>query len=121
MLKNYLKTAFRNLTKNKMHSLLNITGLSAGMAVTLLIGIWINDELSFDKYHRDYNSIAQVLQNQTFSGEVGTQPTIPMPLGDELRTNYGNQFGKIVMSSGTAKHLLAAGDGHFAKTGNYMQ
>jgi putative ABC transport system permease protein len=50
MLMNYFKTAFRNLTKNKLHSFLNIAGLSAGMAVTLLIGLWINDELSFDKY-----------------------------------------------------------------------
>jgi ABC-type antimicrobial peptide transport system permease subunit len=121
MLKIYFKTAFRSITKNKMHSLLNITGLSAGMAVTLLIGIWINYELSFDKYHQNYNSIAQVMQNQTFSGEVGTQPTIPMPLGEELRTTYGRNFKKVVMSSGTAKHLLASDNNHFAKTGNYMQ
>ena len=83
MLKNYfpagyfVKTAFRNLTKNKMHSFINIAGLSAGMAVTLLIGLWINDELSFDKYHDNYNSIAQVMQNQTLNGEVSTQPTVP--------------------------------------------
>jgi putative ABC transport system permease protein len=121
MLKIYFRTAFRSLSKNKMHSLLNITGLSAGMAVTLLIGIWINNELSFDKYHRNYKSIAQVMQNQTFSGEVGTQPTIPMPLGNELRTTYGSEFSKIVMSSGTGKHLLASENSHFAKTGNYMQ
>ena len=44
MLKNYIKTAFRNLAKNKLHSILNIAGLSAGLAVTLLIGLWINDE-----------------------------------------------------------------------------
>jgi putative ABC transport system permease protein len=88
MLKNYFKTSFRSPTKNKM-------------AVTLLIGLWINDELSFDKYHRDYNRIAQVMQNQTFSGEVGTQPTIPMPLGNELRNTYGSEFKKVVMSTGT--------------------
>ncbi len=121
MLKNYFKTALRSITKNKMHSFLNITGLSAGMAVTLLIGIWINDELSFDKYHQNYNSIAEVMQNQTFSGEVGTQPTIPMPLGEELRTTYGREFKKVVMSSGTGKHLIAADNNHFVKTGNYMQ
>jgi ABC-type antimicrobial peptide transport system permease subunit len=121
MIKNYFKTAFRSITKNKMHSLLNITGLSAGMAVTLLIGLWINNELSFDKYHRNYNSIAQVMQNQTFSGETSTQPTIPMPLGEELRTSYGREFSKVVMSSGTGKHLLASENNHFVKTGNYMQ
>lgn len=86
-----------------------------------MIGLWINDELSFDKYHRNYDRIAQVMQNQTFSGETSTQPTIPMPLGEELRTNYGREFSKIVMSSGTGKHLLAAGNNHFVKTGNFMQ
>ena len=127
MLKNYfpagyfVKTAFRNLTKNKMHSFINIAGLSAGMAVTLLIGLWINDELSFDKYHDNYNSIAQVMQNQTLNGEVSTQPTVPMPLGDELRTTYGREFSKIVMSSGNGKHILASANNHFVKTGKYMQ
>ncbi|MES1219035.1 MAG: ABC transporter permease, partial [Bacteroidota bacterium] len=104
-----------------MHSFLNIAGLSAGMAVTLLIGLWINDELSYDKYHKDYNSIAQVMQNQTFSGQVGTQSTIPMPLGQELRTSYESEFKKVVMSSYTGKHILASGNNHFVKTGNYMQ
>lgn len=121
MLKSYFKIAWRSLAKNKMHSFLNITGLSVGMAVTLLIGLWINDELSFDKYHRNYDSIAQVMQNQTFSGEVSTQPTIPMPMGNELRTAYGSEFKKVVMSSGTGKHLLASENKHFVKTGNYME
>ena len=121
MLKNYFKIAFRSLTKNKMHSFLNITGLSVGMGVTLLIVLWINDELSFDKYHKNYNSIAQVMQNQTLNGEVGTQPTIPMPLGEELRTTYGSEFKKVVMSTGTGKHILASANNHFVKTGKYMQ
>ena len=121
MLKNYLKVAFRNITKNKLHSLLNIAGLSAGMAVTLLIGLWINDELSFDKYHKNYNSIAQVLQNQTLNGEVGTQPTMPMPMGNELQTTYGNLFKKVVMSTGNGKHILASENNHFIKTGSYME
>jgi putative ABC transport system permease protein len=121
MQKNYFKTAFRVIRKHKMYSFLNIAGLSAGLAVTLLIGLWIKDELSYDKYHKHYNSIAQVMQNQTFSGEVYSQPTIPMPLGEELRTTYGSEFKKVVMSSGTGKHILASKSNHFVKTGNYMQ
>src|SRR6185369_12517502 len=113
MLKNYIKTAFRNLAKNKLHSILNIAGLSAGLAVTLLIGLWINDELSFDKYHRNYDSIAQIMQNQTLNGEVGTQTTVPMPMGEELRTTYGSEFRKVVMSSTPGKHILSTGNNHF--------
>ena len=103
-----------------MPSFLHIAGLSAGMAVMLLIGPWISDELSFDKYHKDYNSIAQVMQNQTPNGEVGTQPTIPIPLGDESRNTYRSKFSKIVMSSVNGKHITASGNNHFVKTGNYI-
>ena len=46
MLRNYFSIALRNLLKNKMHSLINIAGLSAGMAVTMLIALWVWDELS---------------------------------------------------------------------------
>jgi hypothetical protein len=54
MIKNYLKIAWRNLIKNKTHSLINIVGLSVGMAVAMLIGLWIWDELSFNTYHKNY-------------------------------------------------------------------
>jgi len=50
MIKNFLKIAWRNLVKNKAYSIINITGLAAGMAVALIIGMWIWDELSFDSY-----------------------------------------------------------------------
>jgi cytoskeletal protein RodZ len=62
MLKNYFKIAWRNILKNKTSSFINISGLSVGMAVAILIGLWIWDELSFDKYHQNYNSIAQVME-----------------------------------------------------------
>ncbi|HLK27300.1 MAG TPA: ABC transporter permease [Puia sp.] len=121
MLQNYFKAAFRNLRKNKMHSFINIAGLSVGLAVTLLISLWISDELSFDKYHKDYNNIAQVMQHQTLNEQVYTQTAIPMPLGNELRTTYGSLFSKIVMSSNNGRHILASGNNHFVKTGNYME
>ena len=63
MLKNHLKIAWRNLRKNKGYALINIGGLALGFAITLLIGLWIYDELSFNKEHPQYELIAQVLQN----------------------------------------------------------
>jgi len=121
MLKNYFRIAWRNLVKNKLHSFINITGLAAGIAVAIIIGLWIWDELSFDKYHQNYDSIAQVMENQTTNGVVRTQNGVPIPLGDELRANYGNHFKYIVLSSRTRVHLLAAGDKHFTKRGNFME
>ena len=66
MIKNYLKVAWRNLVKNKASSFINIGGLAVGMAVAMLIGLWIWDELSFDKYHQNYDRIAQVMQQRNF-------------------------------------------------------
>ena len=70
MIKNYFKIAWRNLLKNKVYSFINITGLATGMAIALLIGLWIWDELSFDKYHKNHDRLAQVMLNQTMKGET---------------------------------------------------
>ena len=60
MIKNYLITAWRNLIKNKFYSAINIIGLTVGLTVGLLILLWINDELSFDKFHINANNIYKV-------------------------------------------------------------
>src|SRR5580692_746705 len=52
MFRNYLKTAWRNLVKNRFYSLINIGGLSAGLAIGILILLWVQDELSFDGFHK---------------------------------------------------------------------
>ncbi|MEQ8573730.1 MAG: hypothetical protein RIB63_06690, partial [Fulvivirga sp.] len=53
MLKNYLKIAFRNILKSRVHATINITGLAVGLASVLLIGLFIIDELSYDQFHED--------------------------------------------------------------------
>ncbi len=121
MLKNYFLIAFRNLMKNKLQSFINITGLSAGMAVSILIGLWIYNELSFDKYHRNYENIAQVMQSAVLNNETISQADIPIPLGEKLRTAYGNNFKKVVMSTHAADHIMAAGESKIVKSGRYMQ
>lgn len=57
MLRNYIKTAWRNLFRNKFYSLINITGLTVGLAVGILILLWVQDELSFDSFHKNANNI----------------------------------------------------------------
>jgi putative ABC transport system permease protein len=64
-----------------MHSVINITGLSVGMAVAMLIGMWIYDEVSFDQQGEHYQRIARVVQNVTNNGSVETWKTVPYPLG----------------------------------------
>ncbi|WP_259068802.1 ABC transporter permease [Mucilaginibacter sp. X4EP1] len=121
MIKNYLKIAWRNLVKNKMHSLINIVGLSVGMAVAMLIGLWVYDELSFNKGFDNYNNIAQVMQHQTFNGDVGTQSSLPYLMGDELRHTYGSNFKYVTMCSWTYDHILTFGEKKITKGGNYFE
>ena len=84
MIKNYFKIAWRNLIKNKAHSSINIVGLSVGMAVAMIIGLWIWDELSYDKDNPNYEKITQVMQNNTINGEIGSSR---IALGEELSRN----------------------------------
>ena len=97
MYKSYLKIGWRNLVKNKGYSFINVGGLAMGMAVAMLIGLWIYDELEFNKYHKNYSSIARVMRNLNMNGETWSTPILPSALGDELRTKYGNHFDHVVM------------------------
>ncbi len=120
MIKSYLTIAWRNLVKNRASSFINIGGLAVGMAVAMLIGLWIWDELSFDKYHQNYDKIAAVMQSETVSGSINTQSAIPLPLDAELRKSYGSDFKHIALSSWTEKHVLNVGDKNVSYQGNFM-
>jgi len=121
MIKNYLIIAWRNLIKNKVHSVINIAGLSVGMAVAMLIGLWIWDELSFDSNHKNRDTIAQVIQNVTNNGEVQTWQSVPLPLAAELRKNYGSLFKQVVNSAGYGDHMLALDNKKLNRTGMFME
>ena len=121
MIKNYFKIAWRNLVKSKGYSAINIGGLAVGMAVAMLIGLWVYDELTFDKYHKNYDRIAQVMQHANFNGNIGTQVANPALMGPEIRAKYGSDFKYVVQSSWTGGHLLTVGDKNLTKTGIYFE
>ncbi|MHA4807493.1 ABC transporter permease [Flavitalea flava] len=121
MLKSYFKISWRSLTKNKSSSIINIGGLSVGMAVAMLIGFWIYDEWSFDRHHENYQRIAQVMEHQTINGVVGTQKQIPIPVADELRTKFGSDFKQVVLSSLTQDHILSFGEKKLTKAGIFIE
>ena len=80
MIKNYFKTAWRQLIKSKFYSLINIAGLSIGLAAGILILIWVNDELSFDRFHSKEAAIYK-LENMAGTGpsrEIWTNTTAPI-------------------------------------------
>lgn len=104
-----------------MYSFINIGGLAVGMAVAMMIGLWMNDELSFDKYHQNYDRIAQVMQHATFNGKVSTQTANPAVMGPEIREKYGSSFKYVVQASWEGSYVLSLGDNHVTKAGIYFE
>ncbi|CAN5357323.1 ABC transporter permease [soil metagenome] len=120
MIRNYLKIAVRNLVKNKSYSAINIGGLAVGMAVAMLIGIWINDEVSANKHHKNYETIYEVKMHQTFDGHRGTQDALPFPIGEELKANYPDFKAVVMYDRGDGHRSLVVGAQKFLKHGLYI-
>ncbi len=121
MIKNYLKIAFRNLVKDKAYSFINITGLAAGMGVAVIIGLWMYDELSFNKNFDNYNRIAKVCQHLDNNGERVTMQNVPYPLAAELRSNYGSDFKHIVMVADWNDHILTVNGKKIKQPGGFFE
>lgn len=118
MLKNYFTIAWRNLVKTKGYSFINIGGLALGMSVALVIGLWVNDELSFNKYHDNYDQIAQVMKAGTFQGKhYSGQDYLQYPMLNELQTTYGENLKYVVPRQGSFEAILSIDDKKISKTG----
>ena len=88
MFKNYLKIAFRNVIKYNIHSFINISGLAIGMACSILIFLWIQHELSFDKFHEHINELYQVPTRQHYGNEILLAAGAPPALGPALKKDF---------------------------------
>jgi len=119
MFKNYFKTAWRNLIKNKIYSIINIAGLATGMAVAMIIGLWIYDEVSANKHFKNYDTLYQVMMHQTFDGIRGTQQSLPYPLGQELKNKYPD-FKNVAMCDWGMHQSLMYGDKKVSKYGHFI-
>jgi putative ABC transport system permease protein len=122
MFKNYFKIAWRNVWKNKVYSFINIFGLATGMAVVILISLWIYNECTFNKYHTNHDQLGQIMT--TFidnDGTMDTGPAVCMPIGDELRNKYGSDFKNISMSSWNFTHVLAVGEKKITSNGMWVE
>lgn len=82
---NYLKIAWRNLVKNKTFSLINILGLALGMACSLLIMLWVYDELNIDAFHVNKERIYSIYERQYHDGQINTHFSTPGLLADEIK------------------------------------
>ncbi len=121
MYKSYFKIGWRNLLKNKGYSIINIGGLALGMGVAMVIGLWVYDELSFNTYYQNYPRVAQVMKGGQFEGKhyVG-QKSLPFPLIDQLKNNYGSNFKHIVPASWRSDGVLSINDKKISKVGMFI-
>ncbi|WP_142687890.1 ABC transporter permease [Chitinophaga polysaccharea] len=111
------KITLRHLLKNKGYTAINIIGLAAGMAVTLLIGLWIWDEVTFNHWHERHDRLAQVMDVQEINGESITGEAIAIPLAEELRNNYAGDFKRVAIVYPNFTHTIAAGDKKLSQSG----
>jgi putative ABC transport system permease protein len=120
MLRNYLRIALRNLTRNKFSAAINIGGLAIGMSVAIVIGLWVFDELSYDRSIPDHDHIAAVMQNLEISGAVQTWWGEARQLAPALRKDFGGRFRHVVTVYGPAQQPLSVGDTRLKASGAYV-
>jgi putative ABC transport system permease protein len=116
MIKNYVLIAFRTLYRNSFYSLINVVGLSVGIACSILILLWVADELSFNRFHQSYDRIHEVMVNQEFSGEVVTIQTAPFPLAAAIK-NTSAGIKRVALTNHGEGDVLTVGETKINKMG----
>jgi ABC-type antimicrobial peptide transport system permease subunit len=114
MLKNYLKIALRNIIRHKGYSFINIAGLAVGMACCFLIILWVQDELSYDKFHENAESICRVVGEEQYSdGSTDKFAVTPKALALALKEEYPEVINSTVISDRRGSGLFKYGEKAF--------
>ncbi len=119
MFKNYFKTAWRSLLKNKAYSALNILGLATGMGVALIIGLWVYYQYSYDKFLPDYKQVCQVRRNFYGNGDTMNYGGTSLKLATILR-NQIPEIQYVAETDGFGMHGLKVGDKKFYINGGQV-
>jgi putative ABC transport system permease protein len=120
MLKNYVTVAWRNLIRSRGYSLINIAGLATSMAVALLIGLWVFDELNFNKNFKNYDRIGQLYHHISFGDEPMTIADIPIPIGEKFKSSYPD-FETVAIATWQKKHVLKNQDKTLSEEGLFVE
>jgi putative ABC transport system permease protein len=116
MFKNYLKTATRNLSRHKGYSLINISGFAIGVACCILIFLWVQDELSFDRFHENIDDLYRVVEHQVqTNGTIFPIAPTQYPLGKALVDKYP-EFINFTHYLPASRALITYGDKRFYET-----
>jgi putative ABC transport system permease protein len=113
MFKNYLKISLRNIKRHKGYSFINITGLAVGIACCLFILLWIQDEVSFNKFHENIDDIYVVVTTARFGEDTITYPGTPPALGPAVKEEYPEILNAARLQNGVNPFSLSYGDKKF--------
>ena len=118
MFKNYFKTAWRSLLRNKGYSLLNIMGLAIGMASTILIVLWLSNEVSMDRFYSHIDRLYVMNNRDNFSGQLQVWRTTPKILGPTIRQDYPEV--EEMSRYGDNNFLFTIGEKKITESGGYV-
>jgi putative ABC transport system permease protein len=116
MIRSYFKIAWRNLLRNRGFSLTNLLGLTIGITCTIFIALWVNDELSYNKFHRNYDNIYKVYANRDFKNQMFTDPNMVLPLANALQNSIP-QLINATVTTYSNEHLFTYGELKLKKSG----
>ncbi|MBO9202291.1 MULTISPECIES: ABC transporter permease [Niastella] len=121
MLINFFKTAFRNCWRNKTYSVLNILGLSVGIASAALIFLWVEDELSFDNFNEKKDRLFFVRENQKYEAYTATFYSTPGPLAPAMQAEIPGIANTCRTSEGDSYKLFTIGDRSMYSYGRFVE
>src|SRR5450756_759565 len=103
MIKNYLKIAWRNLIKSKTFSFINLFGLAAGTLCSLYIILYVQDQYSYDKHHKNATDIYRITTLWTVQGDKGSWATVTAPVAPAMKNDFGEvmEYTRIVPTIGS--------------------
>jgi len=118
MIRNFFKITVRNLWRNKAFSAINISGLAIGMAAAMLILLWVDNEISVDRFHEKLDRIYVMFNRDRISGELSAWNNNPKPMGPALKAEYPEVEDAVRFNNIT--FLLTAGEKKFNNRGAFV-
>ncbi|HMG94438.1 MAG TPA: ABC transporter permease [Chryseolinea sp.] len=123
MLKSYVIIGWRSLLRNRGYSFINVSGLALGLTVSILIGLWVHDELSFNTYHKNYDRIGQVYFTDINpeTGVFNVRQSQWFPLGAALKSHYEKYFKHVLMTWWPGDCTLSLDEKKIVKRGQFIE
>ena len=120
MYKSYFKIGWRHLLRSKNYSFINISGLTIGMAVAMLIGLWVFGELSYNKSFKNYDRLYSVYHHLTFGSDIYTESGASAPFAFEARNSFP-EFESVALATYQTDYIVSHQDTKFSKPGLFVE